>query len=251
MRFFFWNFLVLAPGWLALPDMGGQPSQHFFAFLLAPDFHGPAVLLAFPLSLAELRAEGGELVPVHHIDLIVGGDIGPEVAVGALHIEVPDIVISFQTFTKGAAHKGEGRGLDRNQHFAGFNVRTLVICPAVMGGAVHAHIGRKCPFPGIAISLGGNNVSHSEGLHLKQPLSLISGIIIAPFPGIVNTKSQISPCANYTNVGADFWRLLCKLHNQCNLGHIKSNKKVTISNNRLQSVFQFQNTFFKLAVSRG
>ena len=237
MRFFFWNFLVLVPGWLALPDMGGQPSQHLFAFLFAPDFHGPAVLLAFPFGLAELTAEGGELVPVHHINLIVSGDIGPEVAVGALHIEVPDIVISFQTFTKGAAHKGEGRGLDRNQHFAGFNVRALVICSAVMGGAVHAHIGRKRPFPGIAISLGGDNVSHSEGLHLKQPLSLISGIIIAPMDRDCKQNQQIFVVQNKQTLERILGGSLCKLHNQCNLGHIKSNKRVTIVTKRLKCLF--------------
>ena len=97
---------------LALPDMGGQPSQHLFAFFLAPDFHGAAVLLAFPFGLAELTAEGGELVSVHHIDLVVFGDIGPEVAVGVLHIEGPDFVICLQTFAQVAAHKSEaGRPL--------------------------------------------------------------------------------------------------------------------------------------------
>ena len=188
MRFFFWNFLVLAPGWPALPDMGGQPSQHLFGFLLAPDFHGPAVLLAFPLGLAELVAEGGELVPVHHIDLIVFGNIGPEVAVGALHIEGPDFIIGFQTFAQVAAHKSEARSLDRYEHFAQLDIRAAVICSAVMGGAVDAHIVAQVVLTSDAHIAGGRNVVNLEGLHLKQPLSLISGIIIPPVASIVKAN---------------------------------------------------------------
>ena len=188
MQFSFWNFLVLVPGWLALPDMGGQPSQHLFTFLGAPDFHGPAVLLAFPLGLAELGAEGGELVPVHHIDLIVSGDIGPEVAVGVLHIEGPEFVVGFQTFAQGTAHKSEAGSLDRYEHFAQLNIRTLVICSAVVVGAVDAHMVAQVVLAGNALISGGGNVVNLEGLHLKQPLSLISGIIIPPGAPIVKTN---------------------------------------------------------------
>lgn len=152
--------------------MGGQPSQHLFAFLSAPDFHPAAVLLTFPLGLAELGAEGGELVPVHHIDLIIGGNVGPEVAVGALHIEVPDFVVGFSTFAQGGAHKGEGRSLDRDEHFTQLDIRTLVICAAVMGGAVDAHIVAQVVLAGDALISGGGNVVNLEGLHLKYSLSL-------------------------------------------------------------------------------
>lgn len=179
------------PGWLALPDMGGQPSQHLFGFLLAPDFHGPAVLLAFPFGLAELVAEGGELVPVHHIDLIVFGDIGPEVAVGALHIEGPDFVVGLQTFAQVPAHKSEPGSLDRYEHFAQLDIRAAVICSAVVGSAVDSHIVAKVVFPSNAHILSGGNVVNLEGLHLKQPLSLISGIIIAPIDRDCKQNPQI------------------------------------------------------------
>ena len=162
----------MAPGWLALPDMGGQPSQHLFAFFSAPDFHPAAVLLAFPLGLAELGAEGGELVPVHHIDLIIGGDISPEVAVGALHIEGPDFVVGFPTFAQGGTHKGEGRSLDGDEHFTKLDIRAFVICTAIMGGAVDAHIVAQIVLTGDALISGGGNVVNLEGLHLKHSLSL-------------------------------------------------------------------------------
>ena len=72
--------------------LSGQPIQHLLGFFPAPDFVSTAILFALSIKIAERIYKSFELIKVHLIDRVVGGDIVESVAMGLASIQIPDFV---------------------------------------------------------------------------------------------------------------------------------------------------------------
>ncbi len=147
-----------------LGGAGGQPVQHFLAFLAAPNLHRPAVLVALALGASEHIHELFELAQRHHVALAGSGHICELVGVDTLGVEVPDAVKVVPAFAQAPGHKGEAGGLDADADSARIYVAVAVICGAVVLGAGDAILGAECPLGGVG-QLGGGGHVNSKSFH--------------------------------------------------------------------------------------
>ena len=158
-------------------DPCGEPLDHFAGFLAATDFHRPAVLCALALGVAEHIHELFELADVHHIHLIVSGDIGESVAVGGGLVERPDAVEVLAPLAHIARHERKGGSLDADAHTERAYVAVLAVVGAVVMLALDAHIGAKVMLASDARVVGGAGVGDGVGGHFFVPLSLSSPLV--------------------------------------------------------------------------
>lgn len=161
---FAWGFCAYCPR-ASGSHSRGEPLDHLAGFLAATDFHLTAVLFAFPLGLAEGVDELLKLGDVHHIHLIVGGDIGKGIAMGGGLVERPDIVEVGLALAHITAHEGKGGSLDADAHTKGAYVGVGAVVGAVVMLAVDAHIGAQVVLASDARVLAVADVVDGVGSH--------------------------------------------------------------------------------------
>ena len=154
-------------------------------FLAATDFHLTAVLFAFPLGLAEGVDKLLKLGDIHHIHLIIGGDIGESVAMGGGLVEGPNIVEVGLALAHITTHEGKGGSLDTDAHTKGAYVGIGAVVGAVVVLAVDAHIGAQIMLASDARVLAVADVVDGVGSHFGVPLSLSSPLYYTR-PGILS-----------------------------------------------------------------
>ena len=161
-------FYVNRPG-LGGHRAGGQPSQHFFAFLAEPDLHLSAVLFALAFGLAESPQELFELRHIHHVHRVILGHIRPLVAVGVALVHIPDALESVLALAHIAGHQRKGGSLDRDVAVAHTYIGAGAVVGAVVGGALDAHIGAQVMLAGDTRVARGGNVVDGDGVHGVYP----------------------------------------------------------------------------------
>lgn len=179
--------------------IGGQPSQHFFAFFAEADFHLTAVLFGLTLGLAEHPYELFELGHIHLVHPVILGHIRPLVAVGVALVHAPDALESGLALAHVAGHQRKGGSLDGDVTLAEAYIGGGAVVGAVVGRALDAHIGAEVVLAGDACVLCGAEVGDGVSVHVRVSLPLISDTIIAPVSRVVNRflkKSQ----KNFLNI---------------------------------------------------